>query len=88
MGGALFQGVGKWVCRSLKVGLWGRSTNATLRLHDRLERDAAEARGTGWEKGLLAKNQSPDRTPGSVQRFQPHRRWESTPRNPPTKGQT
>lgn len=68
-------------------GLWGRSTNATLRLHGRLQRDAADSRGTGWEKGLLAENQNPDRTPMSVQRFQPHRRWESTPQNLPTKGQ-
>lgn len=48
-----------------------RSTNATgLRLGRCKHKAAGDKSPNGWEKGLLAENQSPDRSPVSVQRSQ------------------
>lgn len=63
-GGPFSKQLGDRLCRSLKVGLWSHPTNATLLPHGRLKYEATGAKSPiGWEKGLRAENQSPDRTP-------------------------
>lgn len=59
-GGHSSKRVGSWVCRSLKVGLWGHSANATLWLHGRLKGEAAEAKGPSYWVGKRFADRKPE----------------------------